>query len=80
MSTKYLNSILKAKTRRNFIISIQTESGVAEEVDVVKGIIKNHFTARFQSHNIPRPILDKIEFNKSSIEESECLDELFSKE
>ncbi|XP_058757340.1 uncharacterized protein LOC131630577 [Vicia villosa] len=79
-NSKYFHSVVKARTRRNSIVSIRTEQGVIEEVEEVKRGVKDHFEKRFRKSVNPRPSLTGVEFNKLSEAERLQLDEEFTRE
>lgn len=78
INSKYFHFMLKCRTRRNSIIFIKVESGVVEEVGLVKKVIKDHFESKFQSNDIHRPMLDLSDINKLSRYESLRLGEDFT--
>ncbi|CAK8567970.1 unnamed protein product [Lathyrus sativus] len=78
LNSKHFHYILKCRTRRNFIISIQAGSGVVEEVIVVKKVIKDHFESKFQRKYIQRPKLDYSDFIKLYRDESLRLEKEFT--
>lgn len=51
-NSKCFHSMLKYRTRRNSITSIQDDSGMVEEVSLVKKVIKENFESRFHSNFI----------------------------
>ncbi|XP_058752306.1 uncharacterized protein LOC131625459 [Vicia villosa] len=79
-NTKYFHSVLKTRTRKNTIVSIQSDQGRLEGVEEVKEGVKKFFEQRFKKQCTPRPRLQGLEFNKLNDVERLALKEKFSRE
>ncbi|XP_058756919.1 uncharacterized protein LOC131630144 [Vicia villosa] len=62
------------------MVSVQTDQGVVEGVDEIKGVVRDHFEAKFKKQNTARPTLNGIDSKKLSEEESSRLEENFTRE
>lgn len=72
--------MLKARNRRNAIVSIKLENDTVEGVSQVKKGFKNHFVNRFKVEKMNRQKLDNLEFKTLSAEDIMGLEEMFTKE
>ncbi|XP_058776653.1 uncharacterized protein LOC131650973 [Vicia villosa] len=80
LNTKFFHASLKARNRRNSMISLHTGSGVVDNVDQIKEVVREHFCKRFSSVGSDRPHILNLGFNKLSEVDSCSLEEQFSRE
>lgn len=80
LNTRFFHILLKSRTRRNGIFTLQTETGVVEGVEAIKEEVKNHFAKRFLKHEVLRPSMERLEFKKPTQDECWKLKVEFSKE
>ncbi|XP_058742075.1 uncharacterized protein LOC131614520 [Vicia villosa] len=76
-NSKYFHSFMRGRFRRNNIVSLNSDGGLLEDVDVIKDEVFEHFKHRFSEPCMGRPVLDGVGFNALSVEESKILEESF---
>lgn len=80
-NTKFFHAIMKARYRRNSIISVKNGDGVViKVVSKVKGAIQNYFAARLCRTIVPRPYLKNISLEQLLNIKSWSLEDAFTAE
>ncbi|XP_058751701.1 uncharacterized protein LOC131624805 [Vicia villosa] len=73
-NSKFFHRFMKERRRRNHISSIVTNNGMVDSVKEVKEAVEFHFESKFAEECVDRPLLEGIEFNFLSLEESLSLE------
>lgn len=71
-NTRFFHESMKARFRRNAIITVHNDVGEVGPVLEIKKEIKKHLETIFECSSIPRPHMQNIQFSQLS-----CLDVLF---
>jgi len=72
-NSKYFHAIMSGRRQRNSISSILVEGNVVERVSEVKAAVFSHFRSHYQAHEINRPRVDDMNFQRLSVLEGNTL-------
>ena len=79
-NSRFFHACIRSNRRRTNIVKLQVGEGWVENVNDIKGVIKDHFEEFFKEEVFNRPTLDGVDFGSVGREDNELLTRPFTVE